>query len=109
MTHKQIADMVKSVGLPCAYYEFPDGTDQAPPFICFYYPEADDVYADNKNYAGINRLYVELYTDEKDFSKEAAVEAVLTNSGLSFSKSELYINSERMWQITYRMEVIING
>lgn len=109
MTHKQISDMVKSVGLPYAYYEFPDNTAQEPPFICFYYPESDDLYADNKNYVGINRLYVELYTDEKDFDKEAAVEAVLANSGLSFSKSELFISSEHMWQTTYRMEVMING
>lgn len=108
MTYKEISDMVESIDLPFAYYEFPDGTDQEPPFICFYYPESDDLFADNQNYAGIRRLYVELYTSEKDFTQEAAVEAVLTGSGLSFRKSELYISSERMWQITYQTEVVIS-
>jgi hypothetical protein len=108
MTYKEISDMVATVGLPYAYYEFPDGTAQEPPFICFYYPESDDLFADNQNYCGIRRLYVELYTNEKDFTQEAAVEAVLTGNGLSYRKAELYISSERMWQITYQTEVVIS-
>lgn len=108
MTHKEISDIIKSIGLPFAYYEFPDDTDQEPPFICFYYPESDDLYADNINYAGIRRLYVELYTDEKDFEREATVENVLNSNGFSFRKSELYIESERMWQITYQTEVVLS-
>jgi hypothetical protein len=108
MTYKEIADVIASIGLPYAYYEFPDETQLEPPFICFYYPESDDLYADNKNYAAIRRLYVELYTDNKDFDREAAVENVLTANGFSFRKSELYINSERMWQITYQTEVVIS-
>jgi hypothetical protein len=108
MTYKEIADIIESIGLPNAYYEFPDDTQLEPPFICFYYPESDDLYADNKNYAKIRRLYVELYTDNKDFDNEAAVESALTSNGLSFRKSELYINNERMWQITYQTEVVIS-
>lgn len=108
MTHKEISDMIKAIGLPYAYYEFPDNTEQEPPFICFYYPDSDDLYADNVNYVGIRRLYVELYTDEKDFAQEAAVETALNSNGLSFRKSELYIDSERMYQITYSMEVVIS-
>lgn len=108
MTHKEISDMIKAIGLPYAYYEFPDNTEQEPPFICFYYPDSDDLYADNVNYVGIRRLYIELYTDEKDFAQEAAVETALNSNGLSFRKSELYIDSERMYQITYSMEVVIS-
>ena len=108
MTHKEISDMIKAIGLPYAHYELPDNTEQEPPFICFYYPDSDDLYADNVNYVGIRRLYVELYTDEKDFEQEAAVETALNSNGLSFRKSELYIDSERMYQITYSMEVVIS-
>ena len=46
---------------------------------------------------------------EKDFEKEAALEAVLKNNGLTYYKEENYISSENMWQIAYEMEVIING
>ncbi len=108
MTRKEIADMIAEIGLPYAYYEFPDGTEQAPPFICFYFPEDDNLYADNTNYADIKRLWVELYTDDKDFEKEALVEAALKGAGLTYRRSETHIGSERMWQILYEMEVIIN-
>lgn len=108
MTRKAISDMVKSIGLPYAYYEFPDDTQQEPPFVCFFLPESDDLFADNQNYVGISRLYVELYTDEKDFAQEAAVEGVLASNNLTYRKVEEYIGSEKMWQITYEMEVIID-
>lgn len=108
MTYKAIADMIATINLPYAYYEFPDGTQQEPPFIVFYYPESDDLFADNANYVGIRRLYIELYTNEKDFDKEATVESVLSSNGLSYRKIETYIGSERMFQITYETEVIIS-
>ena len=108
MTYKAIADMIATIGLPYAYYEFPDDTPQTPPFICFYFPDSDDFFADNQNYVGIRRLYVELYTNEKDFDLESTVEGVLAANGLTFRKSDDYINSEKMWQTLYEMEVILS-
>ena len=102
MTLKEVSDMIASIGLSYAYYEFPDGTEQEPPFVVFFFPESDDFYVDKR------RLYVELYTNEKDFAKEAAVESVLSSNGLTYRKVETYIGSERMYQITYETEVIIN-
>lgn len=109
MTYKEIADMIAEIGLPNAYYEFPDNTEQNPPFVCFYFPESDDFFADNQNYVGIRRLFVELYADNKDFTLESTVESVLSSHGFTFRKSEEYITSERMLQTLYEMEVIING
>ena len=37
MTYQEIAQMIESIGLPYAFYQFPDDTEQAPPFICFLY------------------------------------------------------------------------
>jgi len=109
MTYEQIASMVESIGLPYAYYQFPEGTGQAPPFVCFFYASTDDVYADDSNYQRIVVLNIELYTSEKDFELESQVEEILKNNGLTYSKEESYIDSESMWQIAYEMEVIING
>ena len=67
MTYKEVSTMVKSIGLPYAYYQFPEGTAEAPPFICFYWSEDNDLKADNINYQKIERLNIELYTDNKDF------------------------------------------
>lgn len=109
MTHKEIAAMVKSMGLPYAYYQFPEGTAQKLPFICFFYTYTDDVFADNTNYQRIETLNIELYTKNKDFDLEATVEAVLANHNLTYSKEDSYIDGEKMWQIAYEMEVLING
>lgn len=109
MTFQEISNMVEDIGLPFAYYQFPEGTGQQPPFICFYFPENDDFVADNINYAKIEALRVELYTDEKDFALEAEVEAALNEAGLVYSRTETPIESERMYLVSYDTEVLING
>lgn len=108
MTYPEIDAMIGEVCLPYAYYQFPE-TGQQPPFICWMLDGIDDLYADNINYQRIVVLVVELYTDEKDFEKEAAVEAVLAAHGLSYGMAEQYIDSERMHETVYTMEVVVNG
>lgn len=109
MTFQEISNMVEDIGLPFAYYQFPEGTGQQPPFICFYFPENDDLIADNINYCKIEALRLELYTDEKDFALEAEVEAALNEAGLVYSRTETPIESERMYLVSYDTEVLING
>jgi len=108
LTYKQINTMVGLMGLPYAYYQFPE-TGQKPPFICWFLEGIDDVYADNANYQRIVNLTIEFYSDEKDFTNEAAIESQLTLSGLTYTKTETYIDSEKMHQTVYEMEVLING
>ena len=109
MTYQEVDAMVSSLGLPYSYYQFTEKTAQPCPFLCFYYEVSDDFAADNRNYQKIRPLTIELYTDDKDFALEAQIETALAAAGLVYSRSEVYIGSERMYQITYRMEVIING
>ena len=109
MTHKEVATIVRSIGLPFAYYQFPEGTEMAPPFVVYFYTAPDDLMADNKNYLRIETLNIELYTADKDFNQEAALESILTENGFTYYKEENYIDSEKMFQIAYEMEVIING
>lgn len=109
MSYSEIDTMISSIGLPYAYYQFPEDTEQAPPFICFFYPENNDFFADGGNYQTIVTLVVELYTDTKDIEKELAVESALNTAGLTFTKESGYLDSERMQMTTYTMEVVING
>lgn len=107
MTYKEVESMVAEIGLPNAYYQFPDKTQQEPPFVCFFYTDSDDFYADDRNFAAIRPLTIELYTDNKDFTLESTVEAVLLSHNLPFAKTEAYIDSERMFQISYTVEIVI--
>ncbi|MBR7187093.1 MAG: hypothetical protein IKD53_00910 [Clostridia bacterium] len=112
MTRQEIATMIGGIGLPYAYDHFDDrdgAHPQGPPFICFMYPNDDDLQADNINYAHITALVIELYTDNVDFDLEGAVEAALTANALPYAKAETYIDGERMYQTTYTTEVSING
>lgn len=109
MTYKEVADVIRSIGLPFAYYQFPEGTGQAPPFVVYFYSESDDVFADGLNYQKKTVLNIELYTSEKDFELEAVVEKILNDNGLTYYREENYIDSEKLYQIAYEMEVIING
>lgn len=108
MTYQEIAQMIESIGLPFAYYQFSDDTEQTLPFICFLY-DYNYTYADDSNYAPSVILTIELYTDTKDIPLESAVEAVLDSNEMTWSKESTYIDSERMWQTSYSMEVFING
>lgn len=107
MTYKEVNTMLSSVGIPYAYNQFDNDTPQEPPFICFLYDHGDDLIADNTNYQLIRMLSVELYTDTKDFELEQTVEDVLNANGLVYSKQETYLESERMYMITFDADVVI--
>ena len=109
MTYQEVAQMVEEIGLPFEYYQFDDKTEQQPPFVVFYYPEIDDLYADDENYQRITVLAIELYTDNKDFLLESTVEGVLKEHHITYTKNEAYIPEEEMYEVAYDMEVIING
>lgn len=109
MTYEQVNTMISAVGIPCAYHHFEEGSGQQPPFITFYFAGSDDVFADDTNYQAIRPLTIELYTDNKDFTLEATVEAVLIANDLTFTREEVYIDTERMYMVTYYTEVLING
>lgn len=107
MTTQEVAAMVAEVGIPTAYYQFTNETAKAPPFLCFYYPSDNDFKADDLNYVRINRLIIELYTDEKDFALEHRVEEVLSNHGLVYTRSEDHLDDEKLYMVVYETEVII--
>ena len=110
MTYEELNTIIASFGLPYAYNEFPENTQQTPPFICFLLDgNSVDLMADNKNYQAIRPLSIELYTDNKDFDLERTIEAALKAAGLPFVRSENYIEKERMYQITYESEVIVTN
>lgn len=108
MTHAEISTMIASVGLPYAYDHFTKAESPGgPPFICFLCQNSDNFAADGVVYQPISALTIELYTAEKSFEYEAAVEAALTAAGLFFDKDETWLDSERMFEVVYTTEVAI--
>lgn len=107
MTTREVKALVESFGLPYAYHQFADGTGQEPPFVCFFYGDRDDFVADDSNYKKIVRLYIELYTDEKDFALESVIETALTGAGIVYTAEQDYIDTERMHVTVYTTEICL--
>ena len=107
MTYKEVAAMIAGIKLPYAYDHFPEGQGPNPPFICFYFDGANDLAADNTNFQRIRPLTLELYTDNKDFATEELVEAALNGAGLVYSRSEVFIDSERLYEVVFTTDIII--
>lgn len=108
MTEQEVFKMVKSIGLPVAYHHFEEGQEPAKPYIVYLYPGTDNFAADGIVYQAINELNIELYTEKKDIEAEKKVEAVLKEHGFFYEKTETYLTSEKMFEVLYETEVLIN-
>lgn len=106
---KSIIQMIKSFQLPYAYHHFAEGNAPNPPFVVFYFPNYDHFAADGSVYFKQAILFIEIYTDKKDLTLEEKVEKVLDDYRHYYTKTETWIESERLFLVHYQMEVTING
>jgi len=109
VTLQELYTALKAIGYPVAYSHFLDTQQSpapAPPFITYREAYSSDVMADNLNYVGVSNIQIELYTDRKDPAAEAAVQNKLKELGLPYSKTETYIEDERLFQVIYEIQLI---
>lgn len=97
--------MLGKMGIPYAYDHFAEGESPEPPFICYLLPESNNFSADGVVYCRISVVHIELYTDRKDLSAEQSVEAVLTGHGIFYDKTEVWIESEKLYEVLYSFEM----
>ena len=103
MTVEELYTLLTGTGLAVAYSAFPGPKE--PPFITYQFVMSNDLVADGKNYAKVARWQVELYTNKKDIASEQAVESAL--SDLVYTKSEYWIAEEKMFQVVYEFETLL--
>lgn len=105
MSTDQIKDMLSEVGLPYEYDHFTTHNWIEPPFLVWRIPESDNFNADGIAYVKIDVLNIELYSDTKDWDNEKKIEDVLEKYGISYRKTGEYLDSEKMYEVLYEMEV----
>lgn len=105
MTYDDITNMLKEAGLPLAYDHFAEGESPEPPFLIFLFPGSDNMLADNGVYFKISQLNMELYTNKKDPELEEKLEDILTAHEIPWEKSEVWIDSEKMYEVLYQTEI----
>ena len=68
-------------------------------------PRAINFSADGKVYLKVSSVNIELYTDSKDLSVEQKLEAVLDTHGIFYDKTEVWIESEKLYEVLYSFEM----
>ena len=106
MKYEEVISMLEEAGLPLAYDHFAEGESPEPPFLIFLYPSSDNFSADGTVYQKIDELHIELYTDKKSPDVEATLEAVLDGHGIFYNKTEVWIESERLYEVLYSTEIL---
>lgn len=101
----KLVEMLEEANLPIAYDHFCEGESPDPPFICFLIPNGDNFSADGRAYYKIDEIHVELYTDEKDPELEKKLEGIFDRYGIFYAKSEVWIETEKMYEVLYRFEL----
>ena len=99
-----ILEIMQAIGLPFAYDHFAEGESPNPPFVCFLCPESDNFSADGRVYFKISEVHIELYTDEKNPKTENLVEAALDERGIFYDKTEVWIESEKLYEVLYSFQ-----
>ena len=101
----KLLEIIKAMGIPFAYDHFEEGEAPEPPFICYLLSDSDNFAAGGKVYFKANEVHIELYTDTKDLSVEQQVEAVLDEHGIFYDRSEVWIESEKLYEVLYSFEM----
>ena len=102
---EELLEIIKEMDIPFAYDHFAEGESPDPPFICYLLPGTDNFAADGRVYLKVNEVNIELYTDTKNLTVEQQVEAVLDKYGIFYERSEVWISSEKLYEVMYTFEM----
>lgn len=105
MIYEKIVTMLQKTGIPFAYHHFAEGESPEPPFLIYLSPGSHNFGADGVVHFKVAAIDIELYTDKKDPETEQIVEDVLDQSGLFYDKTEVYIDSEKLYEVLYSFEL----
>lgn len=100
-----LVKLLEETGIPFAYDHFAEGESPDSPFICYLLPQSDNFSADGKVYLKVSSVNIELYTDSKDLAVEQTLEAVLDTYGIFYDKTEVWIESEKLYEVLYSFEM----
>lgn len=107
MTQQELYNLLLMSSYPVVYHSFKASNEEPvdPPYIVYSFVDSDNISADNKVSYKRNSYRVELYTNQKNLEAEESLEKVFDNASIFYDKSEVYIESETMFQISYNIEI----
>ena len=103
MTYQNLSDILSCSGIPFAFHHWESPPD--PPYGVYYDEGTANLFADNRVYVSIRDLTLELYLAQRDEAFESGFESLLDEAEVPWEKSVTYIESLRLYQISYETEV----
>lgn len=105
---ERIIEILEKAGFSYAYDHFAEGESPEPPFVCYLLPQSIHFAADGVAYYRISGVHIELYTDIKDVAAERRLEDVLDGHGIFYKKSEVWIESEKLYEVLYQFDMEVD-
>lgn len=103
MNLKDLMLVLAQIGIPFAFHHWEK--PPAPPYGAYLYDSTENFAADNQVYLVIENCRIEIYTKDHDQQLQDRIEEVLEGAGIYWDRDTEYIESLRLYQITYEIEV----
>lgn len=97
----RLLKIIEDIGLPFAYSHFAEGESPKPPFLVYLFPKAKHFGADGVVFYKRTQVDLEVYTEKKDLELEEKIEGILDREKIYYEKSEVWIPSERLYEVLY--------
>lgn len=104
MNQTELYQGLQAIGYPVAYSHFT--AEPKAPYLVYLFAYDGDFMADNINFLDVDNFQVELYTEKKDLAAEAKVKDKLKEMQLPYSAVETYLESEKMFQMVFTIQLI---
>ena len=103
MTYQEISDILSPSDIPFSFHHWESPPD--PPYGVYYDEGTSNLFADDLVYVSIRDLTLELYLSQRDEVLESRFETLLDEAELPWEKTITYVESLRLYQISYETEV----
>lgn len=103
MTYMDLIEEMEALGFPCVYHSFKNPPPL--PYTIVFFTYNNDFIADNYNYQNIGNYQLEYYNSKKYPPDEKKIENRLKELRLPYSKTEVFLESEKMYQVLYEIQL----
>src|SRR5690554_5468989 len=104
MTYLDMINEMEALGFPCTYGSFKSSPPI--PFTVIQFAYSNDMMADNQNYKEVGNYQLEYYNSIKFPPDEMKIENRLKELRLPYTKTEVFLDSENLYQIVYEIQLM---
>lgn len=106
MNQVQMIALLDTLPIDSFYDHAPVGTTL--PFITIHSEQPDNFVADNLVYCEKWNFRIDLYSTVKELKLESEIKELLNDNGITWTKTEQYIDTEEVYEVEFEFEVLGN-